>query len=205
VCARREHATHRVGHLFALDMKFLARSMPPVQLVYLGRSPRTWTWGGVRDEQVARELGAREGVRAARHYLRAGMPAFLARRDVRHLDRRVARMKVSRMVRFLVTFNVLGEAVLGEPFLGEVGSGAFLRNSATSPRSATTCSRRSRTASPMAAGWRATEIWWFTMRFGHPKKGDRSKGVKPRDVQPNLRSRRRPAIGIVSHISCRTL
>ena len=139
MCARREHATHRVGHLFALDMKFLARSMPPVQLVYLGRSPRTWTWGGVRDEQVARELGAREGVRAARHYLRAGMPAFLARRDVRHLDRRVARMKVSRMVRFLVTFNVLGEAVLGEPFLGEVGSGAFLRNSATSPRSATTC------------------------------------------------------------------
>ena len=106
MCARREHATHRVGHLFALDMKFLARSMPPVQLVYLGRSPRTWTWGGVRDEQVARELGAREGVRAARHYLRAGMPAFLARRDVRHLDRRVARMKVSRMVRFLVTFNV---------------------------------------------------------------------------------------------------
>lgn len=200
MCARREHATHRVGHLFALDMKFLARSMPPVQLVYLGRSPRTWTWGGVRDEQVARELGAREGVRAARHYLRAGMPAFLARRDVRHLDRRVGEEADQVRLDLLAL-----DAVLGEPFLGEVGSGAFLRNSATSPRSATTCSRRSRTASPMAAGWRATEIWWFTMRFGHPKKGDRSKGVKPRDVQPNLRSRRRPAIGIVSHISCRTL
>lgn len=181
-------------------MKFLARSMPPVQLVYLGRSPRTWTWGGVRDEQVARELGAREGVRAARHYLRAGMPAFLARRDVRHLDRRVGEEADQVRLDLLAL-----DAVLGEPFLGEVGSGAFLRNSATSPRSATTCSRRSRTASPMAAGWRATEIWWFTMRFGHPKKGDRSKGVKPRDVQPNLRSRRRPSIGIVSHISCRTL
>ena len=155
--------------------------MPPVQLVYLGRSPRTWTWGGVRDEQVARELGAREGVRAARHYLRAGMPAFLARRDVRHLDRRVGEEADQVRLDLLAL-----DAVLGEPFLGEVGSGAFLRNSATSPRSATTCSRRSRTASPMAAGWRATEIWWFTMRFGHPKKGDRSKGVKPRDLGNGL-------------------